>query len=352
MRQAARDRLFEGAVIPAVPLVLRADRSFDERGQRGLIRYYLDAGVGGLAVAVHTTQFAIRSPQIGLYEPVLRVASEEMGAHEKKTGKTIIKIAGVCGEEAQAEKEAAISKAYGYDAALLSTGGLASYDENRLIDRARRISGVLPVVGFYLQPSAGGRVLSYHYWTRLCEIPGVIAIKAAPFNRYMTTDVVRAVALCGRAEEIALYTGNDDHIVADLLTAYRFRDANGVLREKRFVGGLLGHWAVWTKTAVDVFGMIKECLHGGFIPSEMLTLHAEVTDCNGAFFDAAHSYTGCIAGVHEVLRRQGLVKGIWCLDPDETLSEGQAEEIDRVYRMYPHLNDDRFVSENMKRWFG
>lgn len=350
MREKALALLRAGTVIPAFPLTLNADRSFNERRQRALIRYYLDAGVGGLAVAVHTTQFAIRDPKIGLFKPILHIAREEADAFEARTGKTILRIAGACGPTAQAVAEAEYAKSEGYDAVLLSTGGLNDYTVDQLIDRAEQVGRVMPIVGFYLQPSVGGRVLPYEYWARLCEIPAVIAIKAAPFNRYQTLDVVRAAAMSSRPDEITLYTGNDDNIVADLLTTYRFTMPDGSVREKRFDGGLLGHWSMWTKTVVDMFGMLKAAQASEEMPTSLLTLAAEITDCNAAFFDADNRFAGCIPGVHEVLRRQGLMEGIWCLDPEETLSPGQAEEIDRVYRMYPHLNDDRFVAENLDKW--
>jgi len=350
MREAARKQLAEGTVIPAFPLTLNADRTHNERRQRALIRYYLDAGVGGLAVAVHTTQFEIRKPEIGLFEPVLRIGAEEADAYEKKTGKTIIKVAGCCGPKEQAVKEATLARDLGYDAVLLSTGGLNDFSEDYLIERAEMIAKIMPVVGFYLQTAVGGRHLSYNYWARLAEIDNVVAIKAAPFNRYYSLDVARAVALSSRADEIALYTGNDDNIVNDLLTTYRFTDDNGVVHEKKFVGGLLGHWSMWTKSVVDMYKKLREYSTMKEIPIDLLSLNIEVTDCNAAFFDAANDYAGCIPGVHEVLRRQGLMEGTWCLNPDEVLSPGQAEEIDRVYKMYPHLNDDAFVKENLAKW--
>lgn len=347
--QEALKKLAAGTVIPACPLALNADRKLDERRQRTLVRYYLAAGAGGLAVAVHTTQFAIRDPKIGLFEPILKIASEEMDAFEKQTGKTVVKIAGVCGLAGQAAKEAEIARSLGYDAVLLSPGGLKDLTEAEMLERTRQVAAVMPVVGFYLQPSVGGRAFSYDYWRKLCEIDNVVAIKSAPFNRYLTLDLVRAAALSSRADQIALYTGNDDNIVLDLLTKYRFTE-NGKVYEKCFVGGLLGHWAVWTHTVARLFEEIRKAAQGEAIPAEMLTLAVEVTDANAAFFDTANNFAGCIAGIHEVLCRQGLLEGIWCLDPHETLSPGQAEEIDRIYRMYPHLNDDAFVSANLQHW--
>ncbi|MBR6789877.1 MAG: dihydrodipicolinate synthase family protein [Oscillospiraceae bacterium] len=342
MREKALALLKAGTVIPATPLCLDAERKFNEKAQRRLIRYYLKAGVGGLAVAVHTTQFEIRKPEINLLKPVLRIACEEAKRFEAETGKTIILIAGACGPIEQAVREAELARDVGYDAVLLSPGGLAACDEEYLIKRTAAVAGVLPVVGFYLQPSVGGRVFSYDYWHRVCETENVVAIKAAPFNRYLTADVARAVACSSRKEEIALYTGNDDSIITDLITPYVFEE-NGERREVRFVGGLLGHWAVWTNTVVKIFEKLKAEAGTGAVNPAWLTLAAQVTDCNSAFFDTANNFAGCIAGVHEVLRRQGLMEGIWCLNPDETLSPGQVEEIDRVYRMYPELNDDAFV---------
>jgi len=341
--------LSQGTMIPATPLALTAERKLDEKRQRLLNRYYLAAGAGGLAVAVHTTQFAIRKPEINLFEPVLRIASEEVEAYECQTGEVIVKIAGICGPTQQAVKEAETALKYGYDAVLLSPGGLNDLNEEELLSRTKAVTAIIPVIGFYLQSSVGGRIFSFDYWKSLCEIENVVAIKSAPFNRYQTVDVVRAAALSPRADQIALYTGNDDNIVIDLLTNYRFTD-NGKIIEKRFVGGLLGHWSVWTHTAVKMFERIKTAIAKDEIPADLLTLAAEVTDANAAFFDTAHQFKGCIVGLHEVLRRQDLLEGIWCLDEDETLSPGQSEEIDRVYRMYPHLNDDDFISANINRW--
>lgn len=349
MREHALQQFREGTVIPAFPLTLHADRSFAPQRQRALIRYYLDAGVGGLAVAVHTTQFAIRDPKIGLFEPVLRIGAEEADAFEAKTGRTVIKIAGVCGPVEQAVREAELARSLGYDMVLLSTGGLNHLSEEDLLRRAEKIGEIIPFLGFYLQTAVGGRVFSYDYWRTLCENPAMVGIKAAPFNRYLTQDVVRAAATSSRADDISLYTGNDDNIVIDLLTRYRFEE-NGKTYEKRFVGGLLGHWSLWTHKVVELFGQIKTAATQDSVPMELLQLANQITDCNAAVFDSAHNFAGVIPGVHEVLRRQGLMEGIWTLDPHETLSPGQSEEIDRVYRMYPHLNDDAFVRENLSRW--
>lgn len=348
-RQSALDKLHEGTFIPAHPLALNADRKLDERHQRALTRYYLAAGAGGIAVGVHTTQFAIRDPKIGLFEPVLRMAADEIDAYENKTGEAIVRIAGVCGPVEQALREAELAQRLGYDAVLLSPGGLDHISEQELIERTKEVASVMPVIGFYLQPSVGGRWLSFDYWRQLCEIDNVVAIKSAPFNRYGTLDVVRATAMSSRSDEIALYTGNDDNIGIDLLTTYKFSD-NGKIYEKRFVGGLLGHWAVWTATAVKIFNRFKKAAQQETMPAELLTSAAQITDANSAFFDAANGFAGCIAGIHEVLHRQGLLEGIWCLDEHETLSSGQKEEIDRVYAAYPHLNDDAFVAKNIKSW--
>jgi hypothetical protein len=266
------------------------------------------------------------------------MAAEEARAFENRTGETAVMIAGVCGQVQQAVKEAETAKKLGYDAVLLSPGGLKDLTEEQILSSTREIAAIMPVIGFYLQPSVGGRLFTFDYWQRFCEIENVAAIKSAPFNRYQTMDVVRAAAMSSRADQIALYTGNDDNIVVDMLIRYRFTENNKTY-EKRFVGGLLGHWAVWTSTVVKLFKEIKDAAGRDMIPASLLTLAAEVTDVNAAFFDTANNFAGCIAGIHEVLRRQGLLEGIWCLDKKETLSPGQKEEIERVYRMYPHLND-------------
>jgi len=333
--------LKKGTVIPATPLALDANRDFDEDTQRLLTRYYLEAGVGGVATAVHTTQFEIRLPQYNLFETVLRVVVDEINKFEQKNNKTIIKVAGVCGEIEQAVKEAKLAKELGYDVVLLSPGGLNDKPEEYMIERTKQVAAIMPVIGFYLQSAVGGRVFTYDYWQKICEIENVVAIKLAPFNRYQTLDAVRAAAFASR--DVALYTGNDDNIIVDLLSEYKFEN-NGKIYTKKFVGGLLGHWSVWANTVVKIFEKIKK---DGLTP-QMLELANEVTDCNAAFFDTANNFKGCIAGLHEVLKRQGLLKGIWCLNPEETLSVGQKEEIDRVYKMYPHLNDDEFVKRFLK----
>ena len=346
-----RSRLGTGLVIPACPLALTAQRRLDERRQRALCRYYLAAGVGGLAVGVHTTQFAIRDPEIALFRPVLELVAEEMGraGSPAASGNFPVRVAGLCGETKQAVAEATLARELGYHAGLLSLGAMRLAAEEDLIAHCRAVAEIIPVVGFYLQPVVGGRVLPYSFWRRLADIDNVVAIKIAPFNRYQTLDVVRALAEAGRAD-VALYTGNDDNIVLDLLTPYRFRVGQEIV-ERRIVGGLLGQWAVWTRRAVELHAACRQLSESGApIPSELLRQAIEVTDCNAAFFDAAHNYAGCIAGLHEVLRRQGLFEGVWCLDPNETLSPGQAEEISRVRAAYPHWCDDAFVAEHRESW--
>lgn len=334
--------LHAGAFLPAMPLVLDENRKFDEAGQRRLVRYYMEAGVDGLAVAVHTTQFTIRDPKINLFETVLRVVKSEMDAYSARSGRHLLAIAGVCGEAPQAVAEAKLAGSIGYDAVLVSPGGMGHLTEEQLVERTRLIAEVMPVVGFYLQVAVGGRVFSYDYWEKVCAIQNVVAVKAAPFNRYLTADVARAIAFADH--EITLYTGNDDSIVTDLLTTYSFQDGDKT-RTCRVKGGLLGHWSAWTKTAVDMFRKIKALPEGEPVDPSWYTLAAQVTDVNSAFFDSRNNFAGVIAGMHEVLCRQGLIKGIWCLDPEEGLGAGQSEEIDRVYAQYPELNDDAFVAE-------
>lgn len=334
--------LHEGTVIPAIPLVLNEKREFDEEKQRRLIRYYLRCGVGGIAVAVHTTQFEIRKPGVNLFEPVLRVAAEEFDRFEAEEGKPIVRVAGVCGPVEQACREAKLARELKFDAVLLSPGGLDQYSETQLVERTKEVASIIPVIGFYLQQACGGRRLSAEYWRAVADVEGVVAIKCASFNRYQTIDLVRGVATSQRSEQVALYTGNDDNIVVDLLTPFRFC-VDGKVVEKRFVGGLLGHWSVWTRKAVEMYSELRKYQDGRDIPADLLAKAVQVTDSNGAFFDVAHTFAGCIPGVHEVLYRQGLIPGIWCLNPRECLSQGQMEEIDRVYREYPELNDDDFA---------
>ena len=347
--EKALEIIAKGTVIPATPLALDEHKNLDEKGLRLLMNYYLDSGVGGIATAVHTTQFEIRDPKFNMLEPVLRIVSDEIDRYEAETGKTIVRVAAACGDVKQAVAEARLAKKYGFDAVLLSPGGLPHLSEAELLARARAVAAEMPVIGFYLQVAAGGRPLSYDFWRSLCEIDNVIAIKCAPFNRYQTMDVVRAVASSSRCDKIALYTGNDDNIVIDLLTSYRFT-VDGKTVEKGFVGGLLGHWSVWTRRVVEMYEEIERAKSENRISPELLTLAAEVTDANGAFFDATHSFAGCIAGLHKVLCRQGLMRNLICLDDAQRLSPGQAEEIERVYEMYPHLCDDEFVAKNLDTW--
>jgi hypothetical protein len=336
--------LREGVVIPAHPLALDRDRKLDARRQRALTRYYLDAGARGLAVGVHTTQFAIR--EAGLLEPVLDLA---MRTATEWAREAPIMIAGLTGRTAQAVKEAQVARGLGYHAGLLSLAALKGASEDELIAHAQTVAREIPLVGFYLQPAVGGLMLPVSFWRRFAAIENVIAIKIAPFNRYRTLDVVRGVIEADAAERITLYTGNDDHIVLDLVTPFTVV-ANGRERTTRIKGGLLGHWSVWVKRAVELLERIHAAVAANDIPAELLALDAQVTDCNAAIFDAANDFHGVIAGCHEILRRQGLLEGIWCLDPSETLGPGQKQEIDRVCAAYPHLNDDAFVRANLARW--
>lgn len=347
MKKEIKQLLHGGTVIPAHPLALNASRKLDERRQRGLTRYYIACGTGGIAVGVHTTQFEIRDPKFNLYQPVLEIASDEVRSANLK--RPFIKVAGIVGLTKQAISEAEIAVNLGFDFGLLGMGGLKDWTEEQILERTRIVADVIPVFGFYLQPSVGGRVFTYDFWLKFAQIKNVHAIKIAAFNRYQTLDVVRAVCNSGRHDEIALYTGNDDNIVADLLTTFRFRN-DGKVIEKEFAGGLLGHWAVWTKRAVELLEEIKRCRANGRAGvSGMLTRGVEVTDMNAAIFDPAHSFQGCIPGIHEILRRQGLLDGRWCLNPHEELTPGQMEEIDRVCAAYPHLTDDEFVRELLDR---
>jgi dihydrodipicolinate synthase/N-acetylneuraminate lyase len=346
---STREHLRAGVVIPAHPLALTAQRTLDEKRQRALTRYYVDAGAGGIAVGVHTTQFAIRDSQYGLYRPVLELAAETaVDALARSPERPFVKVAGLCGHTAQAISEAQIASALGYDVGLLSLGDWQREDERELLLHCREVSEVMPLFGFYLQPAVGGRVLSYAFWRELAELPNVWAIKIAPFNRYQTIDVIRAVADAGR-DDIALYTGNDDSIVVDLLTPFSVT-VRGQAAVRWIDGGLLGQWACWTRSAVQLLDRVKAQRAAGAIDARWLTEAAALTDANGAIFDVAHAFRGCIPGIHEVLRRQGLLQGTWCLDADEQLSPGQAEEIDRVCRAYPWLDDDAFVAEHLARW--
>ncbi len=341
--------LREGTVIPAHPLALTKDRRLDERRQKLLTQYYISSGAGGVAVGVHTTQFEIRKPEVNLLEPVLRLASEQI--RESITdNKPFIKVAGIVGPTAQALREAELAVKHGYHIGLVSMGGLNDQSESDLIKRLVEISKIIPVFGFYLQPAVGGRLLSYDFWKDTASIPNLYAIKVAAFNRYQTLDVVRAVCASDRYDDIALYTGNDDNIVADLLTTYRF-NIQGKSIEKKFVGGLLGHWAVWTGAAVKLLDRVKQAGGDQKSLTELLTVGIHVTDMNAAIFDSANSFPGCIPGIHEILRRQGLLEGTWCLNPYENLSPGQLEEIDRVCKAYPDLIDDEQVKSFLEKTF-
>jgi hypothetical protein len=344
-----QEALRDGLVIPACPLALDRMRRLDEERQRGLIRYYAAAGMGGLAVGVHTTQFAIRDPKVGLLKPVLALVGEELDRVERSHGRSVFRIAGVCGTTRQAVAEAELAASLKYDAGMVSLAAFRNANEDELIDHCRRVSEVIPLFGFYLQPAVGGRVLTHRFWREFCELERVVGIKIAPFNRYQTLDVVRAVAESGR-DDIALYTGNDDNIVMDLMTPFSFQ-VDGRTVERWIVGGLLGQWAVWTHSAVKMLDECRRIRHERRpVPTVLVRLAAELTDANSAIFDAANGFAGCIAGVHEVLRRQGLLDGVWLLDENETLSAGQSEEIDRVCRAYPHLTDDAFVAASCEQW--
>ncbi len=344
---ALRTRLGQGLAIPAHPLALDATRRFDARRQRALARYYLDAGAGGLAVGVHTTQFAIR--EVGLYETVLGEAMATAGAWTRDAPPPVM-VAGVCGRTAQATGEARRARGLGYHAGLLSLAAMKGESDDALVAHCEAVAREIPLIGFYLQPAVGGLDLGAAFWARFAAIDGVVAIKVAPFNRYRTLDVVRGVVAARAEERVVLYTGNDDHIVLDLLTPFSVRRGDETVT-LRFRGGLLGHWSVWTKAAVEQLERCKAVVAaGGTVDADLLALDSRVTDCNSAFFDVAHDFHGCIAGCHEVLRRQGLLEGTWCLDPHEGLSPGQAKEIDRVLVEHADLGDDAFVAANLERW--
>ena len=341
--------LGRGMVIPAHPLALNAARQLDERRQRALSRYYLSAGAGGLAVGVHTTQFSIRDPAIGLYEPVLTIASEEMNRAEADGHAPIVRVAGICGLTNQAVEEASSASRLGYQLGLLNLSALQGSTVPQLVQHCKAVSDVITLFGFYLQGSVGGIELPYDFWRAFCEIDNVAAIKVAAFDRYRTIDVVRAVAESGR-DDIALYTGNDDSIVMDLLAPYEFRFGDHTVT-RRFVGGLLGHWAIWTLRAVEFLNACQQSNKSKDGPGwKMLQLGHQVTDANAVVFDAGNQFRGCIPGIHEVLRRQGLLEGCWCLDESEVLSPGQSEELDRIIASYPHLTDDQFVEQNRDQW--
>ena len=350
LRDEVYQFLREGHVIPAHPLALTEARKLDERRQRALTRYYCAAGAGGVAVGVHTTQFEIHDPARGLLQPVIELAGETVDSYVAATGRPTLKIGGICGPTTQAVKEAEMLAGLGYHAGLVSLSALKTATIDELVAHCRAVADVFPIMGFYLQPAAGGRLLPFEFWRRMATIENLVAIKIAPFNRYQTFEVVRGVAESGRSDEVALYTGNDDAIVADLLTAYRI-DVNGKPVSLRIVGGLLGHWSFWTRKAVDLLDECHALVEtGGDIPAKMMTRAVQITDSNAAAFDAANGFAGCIPGIHEILMRQGLLAGRWTLNADEDLSPGQQAEIDRVYAAYPHLNDDAFVAEHLDDW--
>lgn len=330
-----RENLLAGQVIPACPLALEKDGRWSEKHQRALARYYTESGAGGLAVGVHSTQFEIRDPQHGLFQPVLELVAEELPDH-------VAKIAGICGETSQAIGESEFALSCGYQAGLLSMKAMGDRPEAKVLDHCRQVSEVIPVIGFYLQPAVGGRVFSYQFWREFAEIENLVAVKLAPFDRYLTIDVVRAITDAQR-DDVALYTGNDDNIIADLLTPF----PGG----RQIVGGLLGQWGVWTKNAVTTLAEIKELRHSGEkLSANWLTKNTILTEANSVIFDSANDFAGCIPGIMEVLRRVGLTPSNRCLNPDEQLSPGQAEELDRIEKTYPHLNDNVFVAENLDRW--
>ena len=342
--------LRRGAVIPAHLLALDAQRRLDVRRQRALSRYHLDAGAGGLAVGVHSTQFAIRD--CGLYEPVLKLAIETAREWVPLGGaRPLFMVAGLAGRTAQARREAELARGLGYHAGLLSLAAMKGAGVDELIEHCSAVSDVMPLVGFYLQPAVGGLHLGVDFWRRFAALDNVVAVKMAPFNRYRTLDVVRGVVEAGAEQRVTLYTGNDDHIVLDLLAPFSLR-RGGVEVRVQVQGGLLGHWSVWTQSAVQLLQRIQAARATGSVPLDLLALDSQVTDCNAALFDVAHDFAGCIAGCHEVLRRQGLLQGTWCLDPAEGLSPGQADELTRVHAAWPQLNDDAFVALHRERWLG
>ncbi len=344
------ERLREGVVIPAHPLALTVDRKLDERRQRALTRYYLDAGAGGLAVGVHTTQFAIREPRYNLLRPVLELAADVIREHESATGSRIVRVAGICGQTPDALRDAELARELGYDLGLLSLSALPDADDEALVAHARRVAEVIPLFGFYLQPDVGGRLLSRRFFSLLAEVPNLIAVKMAAFDRGLTFEAIEGIEDSGRGDEVILYTGNDNFIIEDLTEGYSIQTSSGP-KLRRMAGGLLGHWAVWARAAVTTLEEIKEARAvDDFDPRQFAELASQVTEMNHFLFDFDNGFRGCIPGVHEILRRQGLFEGVWCLDPDEVLSPGQAEALTRVCEACPHLIDDVFVAKNLDRW--
>lgn len=355
------ERFRRGTVIPAHPLALTEGSKLDERHQRALTRYYIDAGVGGLAVGVHTTEFALHETERGMYKPVLELALES--ARSWVRGRMPVMVAGICGPTEQALREAATAKELGYHIGMISLSffkGDVGQKGNLevLLEHCRRIAEVMPVMGFYLQPAVGGILLEEKFWRELAEIPNLVGIKIAPFNRYHTLSVVRGIAESGR-NDIALYTGNDDTIVTDLLTRFEVgvgcaADSDQPQQSARvrlgIVGGLLGHWAYWTRRAVELLERLSEVRESASVPSDLLTLGAQITESNEAVFDPYNHFRGCISGILYVLARVGLVEAVRTLGEGEDLSPGQSNRIERIVNLYPHLTDDDFVHENLSRW--
>jgi len=350
LSQPLLDLIRQGTVIPATPLALNARRQLDERRQRALMRYYIEAGAGGVAVGMHFTQFEIRVPGIDLFEPLLRLCGEEIERSSQKSGRPVVKVAGFSGRTEDALRQARIARDMGYHVGIASMAAFQGMMEQEMIHHMRELSKVMPMFGFYLLTGVGGIKLPYSFWRELVEIENVIGIKIAPFDRYGTINVTRALADSGRDQEVTLYTGNDDSILYDFVTPYRFGPTE-TARTVRIRGGLLGQWACWTKRAVELHERLRKISENGeAIAPDLLTLSAQITDANAALFDPAHQYAGSIPGVNEILRRQGFLEGIWTLKRDEVLSPGQLEEIDRVCAAYPHLTDDDFVHQNLERW--
>jgi len=349
--QAILDTIRRGTVIPAIPLALNSDRQFDERRQRALVRYYIDAGVGGIAVGMHFTQFEIRVPGIDLFERVLQVCADEIDSYCKTPGRSIAKIAGINGSTPAALTQVQTARDIGYHCSIASMTAFRGSMEQEMVHHMRELARVMPMFGFYLLTGIGGIRLPYEFWREVVEIENVVGIKIAPFDRYGTIDVARALADSGRSNDVLLYTGNDDSIVYDLLTPFRF-GPEGSSNTIRIRGGLLGQWACWTKRAVELHEQLLTIADSGQpISPELLTLSAQVTDANAALFDPRNGFAGSIPGINEILRRQGFLEGIWTLKRDEVLSPGQMEEINRVCAAYPHLTDDDFVAANLDRWF-
>jgi dihydrodipicolinate synthase/N-acetylneuraminate lyase len=345
--QQIRDRLFEGIVIPAIPLALHKDGSFDPLHQKALLRYYIDSGAGGIAAAVHTTQFEIRDNQ-EFFTNFLSFVSEEIDSFSEKKGRKVLKIGGVCGETSQAVAEAKLLHEKGFDAGLISLSAFKGKNSQQILAHCREVADYIPLFGFYLQPAVGGVVLNRAFWKEFCQIQNVVGIKVAPFNRYRTLDVLHAVAASGRRHKIALYTGNDDSIIFDLITQYPFQTTEVPIE---FAGGLLGQWCVWTKAAVDLLDEIKMLKRNhNAIPFELIQRAQKLTDANAAVFDAQNGFSGVIPGIHEILVRQGLLTSRRCIDPAVDLSDGQLKEIDRVINAYPELQDNIFIQDNIEQW--